>query len=60
MSQPFIHTDVNGYSGRGEVQAGRTYDEGGTDDSEGGGLRVQLRAATVSLSTARPGCEQAT
>lgn len=38
VSQPFIHTDVNGYSGRGEVQAGRTYDEGGTDDSEGGGL----------------------
>lgn len=25
-----------------------------------GGLRVQLRAATVSLSTACPGCERAT
>lgn len=40
----------------GEVRAGRTSDERRSDE----GLRVQLRAATVSLSTARPGCKRAT
>lgn len=42
------------------VQAGRTFDERITDESgEVGGLRVQLRAATMSLSTACPGFGQA-
>lgn len=58
MSQSPAHSDGDGEV-RAEVQAGRVPDEGPTAESKQRS-KVQLIAATVSLSTARQGCEQVT